>query len=83
VTDSIFATTLMILALAGSGFAIQSTMRLRTEETAGRAEPLLAAALSRPRWAASHLTLALGGSVVMLVAAGLGVGVAYGVTTLL
>ena len=78
-TDSFFATTFLVLALIGSGFAIQSTLRLRNEETAGRAEPLLAAAVPRVRWAGSHLTVAAGGTVVLLAAAGLGTGLSYGV----
>lgn len=78
-TDSFFVTTTLLLAMIGTGFSVQSTMRLRGEETAGRLEPVLATALGRVRWAAGHLTLALGGSAVMLLAAGLGTGVAYAV----
>ena len=79
-TDSYFSTTMLILALIGTGFAIQSTIRLRSEETSGLAEPLLATAVSRTRWAGSHLLIALGGSAVLLGAAGLGTGLAYGVS---
>ena len=78
-TDSFFATTLLVLALIGTGFAIQSTLRLRAEESAGRAEPLLATAITRVRWAGSHLTVAAVGTIVLLAAAGLGAGLAYGV----
>jgi ABC-2 type transport system permease protein len=42
------------------------------------AEPVLATATSRWAWLASHLSVALLGSVVVLVAAGLGEGLAYG-----
>ena len=77
-TDSFLATTVLILALVGTGYAIQSTLRLRGEEVAGRAEPLLATALSRLGWAASHLTLAAGGTVIVLAAAGVGTGLSYG-----
>ena len=55
-------------------------MRLRSEETAGRAESVLATALSRTGWAASHLVLALVGSAVMLAAAGFGNGLTYGIS---
>jgi ABC-2 type transport system permease protein len=78
-TDSFFVTTTLLLAMIGAGFSIQSTMRLRSEETSGRLEPVLATALGRIRWAAGHLTVALGGSALMLVAAGLGTGLAYAV----
>jgi ABC-2 type transport system permease protein len=67
------------MALFATGFAIQSALRMRGEETSGRAEPVLAAALSRVRWEASHLALALGGSVVTLGAAGLGLGSAHAI----
>jgi ABC-2 type transport system permease protein len=72
--DSYLAMSVRILALVAAAFAIQSTLRLRSEETALHAEQILAAAVSRLRWAASHLTVAFGGSVLMLVAAGLSVG---------
>jgi ABC-2 type transport system permease protein len=76
-TDSYLATSFGILALLGTGFAVASTLRLRTEETSLRAEPLLATPLSRRRWSMSHLTVAFGGSVILLVVAGLGVAVGY------
>lgn len=77
-TDSYLATSFRIMALLGSGFAIQSVLRLRSEETSFRAEPVLATPVSRRRWASSHLTIAVAGSVVMLVVAGLATGLSYG-----
>jgi ABC-2 type transport system permease protein len=78
-TDSFFATSLLMMALIAGGFAISSALRLRGEETGGRAEVMLATAVSRPRWAASHLAVALGGSVLLMALAGLGMGVTYGI----
>ena len=78
--DSFFATTTLMLALLGSGFAIQSALRLRSEETTGRAEPLLATAISRTRWANSHLIVALAGGAIVVGAGGLGTGISYGIT---
>lgn len=80
-TDSYLSTSLLLLALVGGGFAIASALRLRSEETALRAEPILATPVSRVRWAASHLAVALGGSVIVLAAGGLGIGVAYGIVS--
>jgi len=77
--DSFFATALLILALITGGFAVAATMRLRGEETAGRAEPLLATALPRTRWALSHLLVALAGSALVTLAAGLAMGLTDGV----
>jgi ABC-2 type transport system permease protein len=76
-TDTYFATSLRVIALIASGFAIQSALRLRSEESALRAEPVLATPVSRWRWAASHLVIAVGGSVALLIVAGLATGVSY------
>lgn len=78
--DSFFGTTLLILALLGSGLAVQATLRLRSEETGLRAEPVLATPVPRWRWVASHLAIALGGGVVALAAGGFGLGFAYALT---
>lgn len=76
-TDSYFATSFRVLALVASGFAVQSVLRMRSEESAMRTESVLATAVSRWRWAASHLSIALAGSVALLVVAGLATGVSY------
>jgi ABC-2 type transport system permease protein len=76
-TDSFFATSMVMLALIAGGFAIASTLRLRSEESSGRAEPVLAGAVSRSRWAASHLTVALAGSALLMALGGLGMGLMY------
>jgi polyether ionophore transport system permease protein len=78
-TDTYFAESLRILALIASGFAIQSALSLRSEESALRAEPVLATPVSRPRWAASHLTIAIVGSVALLAVAGLATGLSYAI----
>ena len=59
--DAYLASTLQILALIAAGYSIQATLRLRGEETSGRAEPLLATAVSRVRWALGHAFVALAG----------------------
>jgi ABC-2 type transport system permease protein len=74
--DNYLAVSLLSMALVGSGFAIQAVLRMRTEETEGRLEPLLATALARPRWAAAYVAVAAGGTVVVLAASGLGAGIA-------
>ena len=76
-TDTYFATSFRVMALIASGFAIQSALRLRSEESAMRAESVLATAVSRWRWAASHLIIALAGSVALLAVAGFTTGVSY------
>jgi ABC-2 type transport system permease protein len=77
VVDAFFSTTSMVLALFATGFAIQAVLRMRTDEVGGLAEPVLATALSRVRWAASHVTVALLGGAALMAVAGLGSGIAY------
>jgi ABC-2 type transport system permease protein len=75
--DSFFATSCLMVALMGTGFTIQSVLRLRVEEVSGRAEPVLATALSRWRWAGSHAVVAVVGTAVMLAVSGAGIGLAF------
>jgi ABC-2 type transport system permease protein len=77
-TDSYFAASFRLIALLGTGFAIQSCLRLRSEETSMHAESLLATPVSRWRWAASHLAVAIAGTVILLGIAGLATGLTYG-----
>jgi ABC-2 type transport system permease protein len=74
--DNYLAISLLSMALIGTGFAIQAVLRMRSEETAGRLEPLLATALARPRWAAGYVAVSAGGTVLILAASGLGAGIA-------
>ncbi|MFB4287222.1 ABC transporter permease [Nonomuraea sp. ATR24] len=53
-------------------------LRLRDEELSGRAGLLLSTPVGRTRWACSHLVLAVLGSVVVLAAAGLTLGLTAG-----
>ena len=76
--SSFYSTTAMMLALIGSSFAISSALRLRSEETSGRVEPLLSTALTRRTWALSHAAVTLLGSIVVVAAAGVGTGLTYG-----
>jgi ABC-2 type transport system permease protein len=75
--DTYFATSLRVMALLVTGFAVQSALRLRGEESAGLAEPVLATPVSRWRWAASHLTIALAGSVALVALTGAVTGASY------
>lgn len=59
-------------------YPMLAVLRMRTEETTGRAELTLSTGLSRMRWAAQHLTFAGLGVAVMMLAGGLAVGLVYG-----
>ena len=77
-TDSYFAASFRLMALIATGFAIQSALRVRSEETSMRADLVLATPVSRWRFAASHLAVACAGSFTLLAIAGLATGVSYG-----
>jgi ABC-2 type transport system permease protein len=76
--DAYLAAVMGILGLLAAASAIQATLRLRAEETGGRAEPLLATAVGRLQWAGSHLVFSALGSAAALTAAGLTTGLTYG-----
>jgi len=77
-TDQYFATSFQMMALIATGFAVQSALRPRGEETSMRADLVLATPVPRWRFAAGHLAVAFAGSVALLAAAGLAAGLAYG-----
>jgi ABC-2 type transport system permease protein len=77
-TDAFLASMVGMLGLIAALYVVASVLRLNGEETAGRAEPLLACAVGRLRWVAGHLTIAFGGSALIMLLAGLGFAVGYG-----
>jgi len=78
VVDAYFTAVFGILGLVASGYGIQATLRLRSEEEDARAEPVLAASVSRLRWATSHLVFAALGPAIALAAAGVTAGFVHG-----
>jgi ABC-2 type transport system permease protein len=80
IVNAYLALTTMVLALTTTAYGVIATLRARGEETSGRAEPVLATATSRAAWLGSHLAVAAAGSTLVLVAAGLGQGIAYAMT---
>ena len=78
VMDAYLAGTMTLFGLAAAGYAVQATLKLRAEEAAGRAEPVLATAVGRLGWALAHLVFALLGSAFVLAITGWATGLAYG-----
>jgi ABC-2 type transport system permease protein len=76
--DAYLAAAVSLIGLAVAAYAVQSVLRLRGEEEAGRAEPLLAGPVSRTRLALSHWSLAAGGALALAVVLGLTAGLADG-----
>jgi ABC-2 type transport system permease protein len=79
--DSYLASVLGIGGLAASAYAVAAALRLRTEETDLRAEPVLATPVSRIRWAVSHVVVTVGGTLAVLASMGLTAGLAHGLRT--
>ncbi|MFG2498522.1 ABC transporter permease [Streptomyces sp. NPDC048441] len=77
-TDAFLATMIGILGMVASLYVVASVLRLHGEETSQRAEPILAAAVGRLRWAGSHLVIAFGGAVLLMLVGGLGLALGYG-----
>ena len=77
---SFIAYAITMLAAAAAAYSVSAVLRLHEEENTGRAESVLAAAVGRVRYAASHLLFALAGPAVTLLVAGLGIGVVWGTT---
>jgi ABC-2 type transport system permease protein len=76
--NAFLAAIMAIMGVLASVYAVQAALRLRGEESGQRAEPVLAGAVGRIRWAASHLVFAVFGPAVLLVLAGLGMGLVHG-----
>ncbi|GAA4604670.1 exporter of polyketide antibiotics [Actinoallomurus liliacearum] len=79
--DSYVGTVMGVLGLIAAAYAVQVVLRMRTEETAQRLEPLLATRVRRLRWSVGHLLFAAAGPVVLLGVAGLAAGLAHGLRT--
>ncbi|WBO64849.1 ABC transporter permease [Streptomyces camelliae] len=77
-TDAFLAAMVGMLGLVAALYVVSAVLRLSGEETSGRAEPVLAGAVGRLRWAAGHLLIAFGGSALIMLLAGLGFAVGYG-----
>lgn len=76
-TDAYFAGILGFMGIAVAAYAVQSLLRLRSEET-GALEPLFATALSRTRWLYAHVVVAVLGTAALLLLLGLAMGGTYG-----
>ncbi len=73
-SDAFLSAELRILGTIVAAYGIAAANHLRSEETTGHAEMLLATATPRSRWATSHSLAALLGITLLLLVAGLAVG---------
>ncbi|MFD5749962.1 ABC transporter permease [Streptomyces sp. NPDC127033] len=77
-TEAFLAAMVGLLGMVAAVYAVSSVLRLGAEETGGRAEPVLAGAVGRLRWAAGHLLIAFGGVVLIMLLGGVGLFLGYG-----
>lgn len=78
VADALAAAVLWIVALLATCFAITVIGHAAADESAGRAEEVLATATSRSRWFLAAGAVALGGALWLLAVAGLAMWAGYG-----
>ena len=81
ISDLFIGALFAIMGIIAAAQGVQLVLRARAEESAGRAEPVLAAAVGRNRWLGGHTLMAYAGPLVSMVAAGLFTGLAYGAAT--
>ncbi len=78
ILDAYRASILQMAGMAAAIYAVQVLLRMRAEEADGPLEPVLATAVSRPRWAAGHALTALLGATALLLLFATGTGLAAG-----
>lgn len=76
-TDAFLAAELGLVSTIVAAYGVSAAMRVRTEESAGHAEALLATGTPRIRWAASHWLIALAGVAALLLVAGVATGAGH------
>lgn len=77
VVDAALAVYISFFAQFAAIYSVGTITRLRAEETSGRAENVLAAAIGRPRWAGEYLGFSVITSTIILTVTGLGAGIMY------
>jgi len=75
IIDAFIGAELGIVGAIAAAYGISAANRLREEETEGHAEAILATAATRGRLAASHYVVALAGVALLMLVAGLAMGV--------
>lgn len=69
------------VAILTAAYVVYAIQTLRTEESTGRADAVLATPVSRPGWLGAHLVVVALGALVILLATGLGTGIAAAAVT--
>ncbi|WIV59285.1 ABC transporter permease [Amycolatopsis nalaikhensis] len=80
-TQAFLAAMAGMFAMVASLYGIQAALRMRSEETAIRLEPVLATSVGKLRWAGGHLLFAFFGTALLLLVGGVFMGLANGLRT--
>lgn len=75
--DVYFSAMIAIMGIVIAGYVVQALQRLRSEESSGQLEGLLATRVSKPGWMLSHITYAFVGTIALLLLLGLSTGLSY------
>jgi len=78
IVDAYLGSLMLLAGLIAAAYGVSTVLRLRTEETGDRADPVLSGAVGRVRWGLSHLCVAFAGVLVLMVIAGVATGLGYG-----
>ena len=78
IVDLYYVFCMAVIGVASGGYVVQALLRMRSEEVSGRVEPLLATAVGRWHWLASHVAIVTVGTAVVLLTTGLAGGLSYG-----
>src|ERR1700722_19462494 len=80
IVNAYLASLMLLAGLVAAAYGVSAVLRAHAEETAGRVDPVLAASVGRVRWGLSHLSVAVAGTALLLVLAGLATGLGYGLS---
>lgn len=78
IVNAYLAALMLLAGLFAAAFAVSAVLRLRTEEMASRADPVLSGSVGRVRWGLSHVLVAVAGAAALLAVAGVATGLGYG-----
>jgi ABC-2 type transport system permease protein len=76
--NAYLAAVMSIAGIIAAAYATSALLRLRTEETADLADPVLTTGTGRIRWALSHIGVAVLGTALLLACTGVCAGIGYG-----
>jgi ABC-2 type transport system permease protein len=79
-TDGVYTTLTQFLAAAATAYVVSAVLRVWGDEESGLGEAVLAGAVSRWRWLVTAVAAAVVGSVVLMLFAGVGMGLGAGLT---